>query len=407
MLISAYNDPQYYQAVNLFSMFPESLTNIASQNISIGNYGSLGTSGTRYVVLPDNDDVVVTPNVNSIDYTFSVSEQKFRAIIEANNVILHPNDIAPNATFCVGQNITFSIAWSPQVPTAPFYSPNTPTGIASIAYLWNLPGSYVNEYQVPDPPSTGSTEYSIDPSFLANPTTSCWYINSPGGTAKVGINLTFSDGQQAAITTKGQLSVFRPSVTGLIVNSPFYAALVPTTNNPNELQLGRDSGGGAMAFSFSVNSAAPFTGQAALVQLVNRDDVLTATITKSVTTFGQFWLDNTYPYNTPSTVYSGYHYVTGVEFNDQPGLGLEYEPGLYGTACSINDSFKDYVIFKPDGQNSIYVTLGRIFWGWTANTSLSSGVWSNPSYSFNNPSTPDNSDEFPSYPETFFNVQPY
>jgi hypothetical protein len=68
------------------------------------------------------------------------------------------------------------------------------------------------------------------------------------------------------------------------------------------------------------------------------------------------------------------------------------------------DSFKDYVVFKPDGDSSIYVTLGRVFWDWSASTSKSGGVWSSPTYQVNGPSSPDDSDELPTWPDTMHNI---
>jgi hypothetical protein len=43
-------------------------TNIPSQNISIGSYGNLNANGTKYLILPDNADIDVTPNVSGVDY---------------------------------------------------------------------------------------------------------------------------------------------------------------------------------------------------------------------------------------------------------------------------------------------------------------------------------------------------
>jgi hypothetical protein len=53
-------------------------TNIPSQNITIGSYGNLNSSGVLYKILPDNADVVVTPSVANMDYyTFNVSATKY------------------------------------------------------------------------------------------------------------------------------------------------------------------------------------------------------------------------------------------------------------------------------------------------------------------------------------------
>ncbi len=53
------------------------------QNISIGSYGNLNSSGVLYKILPDNADVDVTPYVAGADYyTFSVSAQKYHSYFD-------------------------------------------------------------------------------------------------------------------------------------------------------------------------------------------------------------------------------------------------------------------------------------------------------------------------------------
>jgi hypothetical protein len=92
-----------------------------------------------------------------------------------------------------------------------------------------------------------------------------------------------------------------------------------------------------------------------------------------------------------------------LDFNDMPGFGLVH-PVFGGNQCSIVDFFKDYVIFKPDfSPDSIYVTLGRISWDWSANASKTNGVWTLVPSVVHGPTSPDTSDEFPTWPDIYSN----
>jgi hypothetical protein len=368
---------------------------IAAQSVTMGSLGTLGNDGNLFVALPDNADMDITPYVAGQKfYTFSVSALEYKLTIMANG-----NDLLmTNPEFCVGQQVNFSLNWNPSPPPIMEASP-----------LWNLPQKYVNEYY---PYSTTCTGYRINSDLLARSSTSCWFVNGNGGNVSFAQNMQFANGQQVVITRNGKISIYRPQISGFQSSPPFYAALVPNTNSPNELQLGDNSGNGAMRYNLHVNSTSPFSGVANIVQLVNASRSVANTYFgggQQQTTSGQFDLDTGYLYNDDgSLINSLTSYNNLVSFSDQPGYGLNYIFGGYpANQCSINDSFKDYIVFKPDGDNNIYVTLGRVFWSWSASTTKTGdnlgygGTWQSPTYQVAGPSAPDGSDEFPVWPETF------
>ena len=59
---SAIEDGYYYMYENT------SGSGIPPQNINLGSYGALNPNGVKYLILPDNDDVDVTPSVAGVDY---------------------------------------------------------------------------------------------------------------------------------------------------------------------------------------------------------------------------------------------------------------------------------------------------------------------------------------------------
>ena len=209
----------------------------------------------------------------------------------------------------------------------------------------------------------------------------------------MGQNLEFSNGQNVTIVAHGNFTVYRPTISNFQPRPPFLAALVPN-NSPSMLRLGDDNENGAMAYTLNVNSIQPFSGDANIIQLVNASRSVSAPYEGQLsTTGGQFWLDNQQfyfgganPVNPPSIPYAY------LEFTDMPGYGLN--PITGSDLCSIVDYFKDYVVFKPAGSGSIYVTLGRISWDWSASTTKTNGVWSTPTSCITSLRKPFESDNF-------------
>jgi hypothetical protein len=59
-------------------------TSVPPQSINLGSYGALNTNGVKYLILPDNDDVDVTPYVAGADYySFSFGQpQKYHSYFD-------------------------------------------------------------------------------------------------------------------------------------------------------------------------------------------------------------------------------------------------------------------------------------------------------------------------------------
>ncbi len=345
---------------------------------------NLGNDGVLYILLPDNATLDLGASAPARHYNLGVSAGKYHPYVTANGHNL--DNETPE--FCVGQSVTFALDGLPSCQ--------------SCVSHWSLPDKFVNEaYSY----SSSCTSYRLNGALLNNPSTSCWFVNGSGGTVKVGQNLQFNNGQNVTIVAHGNFTIYRPTISNFHSHPPFLAALVPS-NSPSMLRLGNDNENGSMAYTLNVNSVQPISGDANIVQLVNASRAVSAPYGgQQSTTEGQFWLDNqefyidgNNPVNPPSIPYAY------LEFTDMPGYGLN--PITGSDSCSIVDYFKDYVVFKPDGGGNIYVTLGRISWDWSASTGKTNGVWSSPTYYVNSPSSPDGSDEFPTWPQTYHNVLP-
>jgi hypothetical protein len=140
---------------------PQTGANISPQNITIGSYGNMNTNGVKYLILPDNDDVVVTPYVAGVKYyTFNLGQpQKYHSyfdlyVQQANpGYSLYPSsyeydvghafwkfrtDAPADALQYISTNITkfLGIPWG-------FYPTNNPA--PSLTNLFTVPGYVQND----------------------------------------------------------------------------------------------------------------------------------------------------------------------------------------------------------------------------------------------------------------------
>ena len=263
---------------------------------------------------------------------------------------------------------------------------------------WTLPGEFVNE---PYAYSSTCTSYDINNNLLANTsTTSCWFINKPGGKVVVGMNLLFSNGQTVSLTPEGDVSIFRPVISDFVDEPPAYVTNV-TVDGTLSLSLGDGNSHGDMQYVVSVLSS--YDGEFGIVQLINRNASNGSIYSDTLGTDGEFWLDTQNPYMASQV---NAYLETSVSFSDSPSVA-DVASGLSLTT-SCTDQFTDYVVFQPSGANSIWVTLGIVSggnpsWGWSASTTYSIiNGWSAPTGPpVTRPTWPNSSTAFPTWPHTY------
>ncbi len=363
---------------------PPAVPPVLPQNIQIMGE-SLDTNGNLYVVLPDNDTLDVTPQLQGVDYyTFTENQQKYTLTITANNTNLSNSILGGQPEFCVGQQVTMAVNWQPALPSAVW-----------VNYNWVFQPDYIN--QIVDQGTNQSPLETINVGLKTNNPTSLWWYG--GGVKLAGCNITLSttNGQPiGAISPNGFVSIYSPQVQfPLVAIQP----MVPMLTN-SLLELGVALYGyGAPSFSARITSKTNFPGVANWVQLINRSGT-----SQFQTTSGQYWLDNDLFYNTDgiggtnidASVPNG-----GISFDDHPRVGTT-SYGIPYPYVSINDSFETYLVFKPTDDtagSSIWVTLGVVDWGWAAsetlNLSLTSSTNAPPIYSITN--------AFPRWPSVLHN----
>jgi hypothetical protein len=320
---------------------------------------TLGSDGLAYGTAAVGSTVSINLTAPVPYHVFSDDAGVYHPYITANGINLDTN----TPEFCVGQQVNFALNGLPSY--------------VNLVGQWNLPGEFVNEpYQY----SSTCASYRRDSSLLQNTnTTSCWFINKPGGAVSVGMNLLFANGQTASIAADGSITVYRPTATMFSIQEPRYYTLSNTNLPATTLKLGDqggDSDNGSMFYKVNVNSK--YNGNANFTQLI------TADYSNPVYIFSVEECDGTEFYNDPSTRIIG----SGI-------IGLGDGPSdTWVTPNIVNLSARDFVRFQPDG--GIYVTLGIVTWD-TVGTAEQSflGNWSITTDTTPDPSGPDSSDAFP------------
>ena len=345
---------------------------ISYGQIAIGRektLGTLGSDGKLWTVLPDDQEVDVTPYVAGNDfYTFTVNAQKYKLHILANDYPLADDRVRPQAYYCVGQKIVFQAVFSPDITSSSYY--NSP--------IWNYTADYINNHWTD---ANGCEEYNIAPiPAMSNPTTA-WFYNkqTQDATANLGLYCKFNNGQSVYLVRRGMFNVFTPTISfipsgGFTVNVRHYGAAVL-------FGVGQSDGTGSLIGKANINSIPKFPGQAMATQLVNRSaSVDGVPFPVPFGTGGAIFLDNVKIYpgsqssltNDPGNPHS--NLLGTVIVHDQPGI-----PITVASWASGNDYFNTYFRFRPEGDSdNIYVTLGRADWSWQGNVDYTGGIPYNP-----------------------------
>jgi hypothetical protein len=312
----------------------------------------LGSDGNLWVMLPDNDTRDVTPFVKGVDhYVFSVDKQKYTPVVTANSVPLDPDMVVDGAKFCVGQLVTFGVSGLPDY-------------VDSVQH-WTLPGNYVNESYAYSPVCTS---YRKNTDLLTNLTTPCWYVDKvDAGTASIGMNLHFSNGQYVSVAAQGKFDILKPKVgwtgkqpgTIAVDNIYEYSGIhlhfgywLP--DNPPESQ---DPG---MKFTKTIppgDSRGYFP-----IQLISR----------SLEACGKNGIVGHYSANGLDGGVNALRWLDGVGYYiDDPGVDCNVTDNHEW----ISDSFQTTLMFDPETGSSIAVPLKLITWHWSGTADNLSMGW--------------------------------
>jgi hypothetical protein len=294
----------------------------------------------------------IAPNTGS-DKSLNVLGQECRLTVMANGVPLDPDTAVSNASFCVGQNVVFSVT-------------NLPPGVRATNFEWSFEGTYFNNQSNAVPGvsfPTCSTVPFVDSSLLAQSTATNWWVS---GGPNAGTPATYTASVTCALiltnassgqpcSARGKIYMFRPQAT---------ITTKTGTVGVNDTPLGWDVAFGTtnsyatvgIMFSNSISYPSGFGGTTEWTQVITEEH---ATRQRASDLNYEHWyvtgLDNVYPYqNDPLNNSSS--------TTDSPGWPLD---DGYLELNVLNQAFTMWLLFQPVGGGH-WVPLRAVNWNWSA-----------------------------------------
>jgi hypothetical protein len=387
---------------------------IPNEQVTIGALGTLGADGRLYKALPDNATYDVTPKVSSDFYAFRLTQQKHEVQMNANDHPLGHKSLTENAGFCVGQKVIYSIQLIP---------PLDPGLITAQNHQWLIPETMVNASEefcpaIGDPlqgsyfkttchpvrryltrgmGSEGPPDlpycqmYSREQWPLTQAETGVWWVSGGKKLSACFWELEFSNGQRCSLVSHGLVDVFKPWFSDFTDVNPIFPSSPRTFMwDYSILSYGDSSGESGLYWEAKVTSI--FPGTLGICQLVNakytqNDGYPYPMGRDTLDTHGQIWLDgNSVNYEEqPYVVDNVASHTIGI--SDHPAETLY---PIYPINVRMWGAFKDYLRFKPSGEDSIYVTLGVNSWTMEGKATVQIDVNSTPA-----PTPLSASEEFP------------
>jgi hypothetical protein len=333
--------------------------------------------GTTLLSALAGTPVVVTPLATQVYsnniYTFNVQATVPQPLIQANGITLDP--VQTNATFCVGQQIQFSLAFSPAL------------GYSNAVCTWTLPPTFVNSWSANLP---GSTIYTNDSTYLTttNGPCTCWYVNGSGGTVSVQANIILSNGKTVPVSAVGQFAIERPSVSMNQIQEPrFFTSTYTLGVDVVKLGSSGTSTTGVMAYTVEYDSESNGLGE------ITQTCQLSYAPDSGGNNFPDWRCDGVENYDGPQSITPGTS-TMDMTFNDGP---QNYT--AFSESCEVKGNFIDYIRWNPNTPGSIYVTLGIVTWNIDGKAVYDEQSSSWPLVVTNSPDPvgPVDSDQFPIY----------
>lgn len=261
-----------------------------------------------------------------------------------------------------------------------------PKGATFTSIEWEIDGKIVKDYSADIGDDGMAIVDPISPTDLKGNRIEIYWVDAPrsaipGETSTfvmVSVNAVVNGTDNC--TAHLQYLLHRPYVyrfevvrTGSIAADSHYGFESTICSITNWLRFGSATDPG-IRWEADVTTGAGGAGQLAFVQLISRDSraIVNGASRQSLrTTSGnQYVLDGDFIYGPgrpPAPVALGSNRRTVLEDNDAPAAHLDScTPGQSIVSRSRHDSFKTYLMYRPNGANSIWIPLSRLDWGWCA-----------------------------------------
>lgn len=321
---------------------------LPAQQLAIESFGQQGADAQVPAAHPDNAQPPVNVQATAAYYTFGVGAPKYPLKIKWG--VGDITDSYTNTTVGVGVTLTCGVE-------------NQPAGSVLTNIQWTIGGKVVAGFYTStnsgDRPTNG---YPI-PLTVTNQSSIhyYWYDEKDLLAVKCNAALRLTNGSLTAVAADAFFSVDRP--TGKITIKTGEIAVDGNVSEadlvkaPIWLHFGSPTNLG-VTITNSASLSTNFPGHIEWVQLGS-----TIGNAKSNGAWGlplhQAGLDSTYPLAVSS-------------YSDSPGVGIT---STNWTEVTGGGNFSVFLMFKPDGADTIAVPLRNVQWDWTGRAVNTNGVW--------------------------------
>jgi len=281
-------------------------------------------------------------------------------------------DSSGNWNILVGQGCSASLAGIPNNYTY------TTEDCTVSNYQWKVSGTTFQSWSG----TSSASSYVDGPGPLTNPTAH-WYWNDLQPTTKETVSCTATvtppagEGSPFTVTATKQVHVMVPPHTVTpVIGQVQLNAFRPRAGGNSWLYAGPDliNSRSANGFDWYVSVTTPslFGGgglwESVQIITVGRSRTPNNGSAQSSLYSGQTGLDQTCPYGST-------HAADGTTSRegDSPGYSVENTYQAY----SAGESFVDYILYCPPGNDSAWVPLYKLAWNWSANASRPGNSWTN------------------------------
>ncbi len=275
-----------------------------------------------------------------------------------------------------------SIAWSTNTVNVGEHIALTGTlepALTVSSNLWSIPGTRIKSYTMSE--NLGETN-GLTPSDLLAPNVAFYWIDD-GTTLQVDYTV-FAAGITCSAST--WFTVIRPTAALLSVTTTNSPAVNVSTNywtgeeTNHWMHFGNETSPG-ITWTGLVATAAGGSGEIGFIQLIQEEgrSVESNGTAWVLSSSNQFVLDGTPPailYDDGPEAHKsiGDSDAEYIDSNDTPGINLD-SPEYDLVSADISNNFRVYLMYRPTGIDSIWVTLRKMEWYWHGAVT-NNGGWS-------------------------------
>jgi hypothetical protein len=232
-----------------------------------------------------------------------------------------------------------------------------PANAAATDVQWKIPGLTVKSYAAP----ISSAIQQLSAADLSAQQVGYYWIAGSAQPAQVTVQAKVNG---AAVASEAGFRVDAPTSTMTSITERVRVGPTALFLQAEALSFGIGFvPNPGIRFNFRAHAPDNGTGQIVGAQLINLTECVQVALNQPETcngTNGRYDLDNTFFYAPPFAIAANHDASWSSEDSPQSRLS-----GRAATSIRRDDRFHTYLMYRPSGTDSIWVSLGRLDWAWS------------------------------------------